>query len=180
MLNKFDINENSNMRPLKKNRNISFDDISNLKRLRKSDSIEIIEPEKSRFLNIYENFKLVEENEEVKDESRNSILIVEEASNSHLDNEQLKLLYLNDRYESSVFQKVELIFLNLIKQSYENLSHIRSKYKIDELNTDTCIFLLNEQIIQSENEKSPKNDSKLRSHLTLVASFKSLDFLFNR
>ena len=172
--------------------------INNLKPLKESSvptKIDINKPQESDIFEITKkNLETKNSNKrltcspiEMQDKSKKAkILPIEEISIDSNSKSISKLSYLNDSHETDVTNKVEKIFLNLIRasfnyeilSSYKNINDIlKSTYKLEDLTHDICKFMLNQQIKIIQNEKS--NTSKLRWFLLITACFESLDLLFN-
>lgn len=91
-----------------------------------------------------------------------------------------KLSYSNQSTENEMIRRVEIIFLKRLKLAYDNLNDsIKNVYKLEDLNQNTCKYLLDQQIKFIVNEKSNPNVLKLKWFLLLVACFEALDLLFN-
>lgn len=96
-----------------------------------------------------------------------------------------KLPFLNDKPESSILIKVELMFVKCTKTCHENLN-LDKQYKLAELNSDLSNFLLDQHLkplglnYKVESSQIDENNLyKLKWLKILNFCFVSLDLLFN-
>ena len=66
----------------------------------------------------------------------------------------VKISYLNNGPETELFKTIESVLLAASKTAYENLNDaLKNSYKYEQLTTDICQFMFNQQVKHIENDK---------------------------